>query len=271
MTSGRELLAELDDEVAHPLAAGPRRRPADRAVGRRAARATAPAARRSGRRPPAGSVERGPDRRQVLGAEPGLGGEVRQRRLRLAEGRAVLEPPGGQEVVGVVGPLPLVEIDDPPHAILVAVGVGDAPGAGRRRARRGFRTRWSATRRAASRYFFTRAGDIASDSAELSKPASLAGSTGNSRVGRMSTPVRSRIVWSYSALLSRRARTGPGSPAFRVASCLRTASIQSMTSRRSLGRRAAASPSPAASSPPRAAPGPAPSARRSRATASAVG
>ena len=103
------------------------------------------------------------------------------------------EAPGGQEVVGVVGPLPLVEIDDPPHAVLVAVGVGD------HRVRRegepsGFRTRWSATSRAASRYFFTRAGDMVSDSAELSKPASLAGSTGNSCVGRMSTPVRSRMV-----------------------------------------------------------------------------
>ena len=37
----------------------------------------------------------------------------------------MLEPPGGQEIVGVVGLLPLVEIDDPPHAVLVAVGVGD--------------------------------------------------------------------------------------------------------------------------------------------------
>ena len=34
-------------------------------------------------------------------------------------------------------------------------------------------------------------GDIASDSPELSKPAWLAGSTGNSFVGRMSTPVKS--------------------------------------------------------------------------------
>ncbi len=48
--------------------------------------------------------------------------------------------------------------------------------------------------RAASRYFFTSEGDIVNDSPELSKPASFAGSTGNSRVGRMSTPVRSRIV-----------------------------------------------------------------------------
>ncbi len=37
----------------------------------------------------------------------------------------MLELPGGLKVVGIVGPLPLVEIDDPPHAELVAVGVGD--------------------------------------------------------------------------------------------------------------------------------------------------
>jgi hypothetical protein len=48
--------------------------------------------------------------------------------------------------------------------------------------------------RAAARYFFTSDGDIASDSPELSKPAWLAGSTGNSFVGRISTPVRSRTV-----------------------------------------------------------------------------
>ena len=60
----------------------------------------------------------------------------------------------------------------------------------------GLSTRWSATRLAAVRYFLSRAGDIASDSPELSNPASFAGSTGNSFVGRMSTPVRSadRVV-----------------------------------------------------------------------------
>ena len=115
--------------------------------------------------------------------------------------------------------------------------VSASTGCGAKASPSGFRTRWSATRRAASRYFFTRAGDIASDSAELSNPASLAGSTGNSRVGRMSTPVRSRIVWSYSALLSRRAGTGPGSPAFRFASSLRTAPIQAIDLVAGLGRR----------------------------------
>src|SRR3981081_3252631 len=51
---------------------------------------------------------------------------------------------------------------------------------------------WSATSRLASRYFLTSAGDIASDSPELSKPAWLAGSTGNSLVGRGAAPLRAR-------------------------------------------------------------------------------
>ena len=79
--------------------------------------------------------QRGPDRRQVLRADPGLRGDVGQGRVRLAQGRAVLEAPGGQEVVGVVGRLPLVEVDDAADAVLVAVGVGDRPGAARRRTR----------------------------------------------------------------------------------------------------------------------------------------
>ena len=93
----------------------------------------------------------------------------------------------------------------------------------------GFSTRWSATSRAASRYFFSSAGDMASDSAELSKPASFAGSTGNSRVGRMSTPrqVADRVVVLGVAQPARRA-PGPGSPAFRSASWFRNAAIHSM-------------------------------------------
>jgi hypothetical protein len=91
------------------------------------------------------------------------------------------------------------------------------------------RTAWSATMRAAPRYFFTSAGDIANDSPELSKPSWLAGSTGNSLVGRRSTPVRSRMVLSCSALLSRRASTGPGSPACFFASCIRSSWIHATT------------------------------------------
>ena len=66
-----------------------------------------------------------PDRRQVLRADLRLRGDVGQRRVRLAERRPVLEAPRREEVVGQVGRLPLVEIDDPQHAVLVAVGVGD--------------------------------------------------------------------------------------------------------------------------------------------------
>ena len=50
---------------------------------------------------------------RYFAAEPRLGGEVGQRRLGLAQGRAVPVPPGREEVVGVVGRLPLVEVDDP--------------------------------------------------------------------------------------------------------------------------------------------------------------
>jgi hypothetical protein len=44
------------------------------------------------------------------------------------------------------------------------------------------------------------AGDIVTDSPELSNPAWLAGSTGNSRAGCMSMPVTSRIVQAFVAL-----------------------------------------------------------------------
>ena len=97
-------------------------------------------------------------------------------------------------------------------AVLVAVGVGDAPGAARRRTRRA--SGRGGRRPAAPPPGTSSPGPATSPAIRPScrSPASLAGSTGNSRVGRMSTPVRSRIVWSYSALLSRRAGTGPGSP-----------------------------------------------------------
>ena len=93
-------------------------------------------------------------------------------------------------------------------------------------------TRWSATYRAASRYFWKRAGDMLSDSAVLSNPSLFAGSTGNSRVGLMSTPVRSRMVLSYSALLSRLASTWPGSPACWLASRERISRSQRTTASR---------------------------------------
>ena len=51
-----------------------------------------------------------------------------------------------------------------------------------------------AYRNSKGEFWTSSAGDIDNDSPELSKPAVLAGSTGNSRVGCMSTPVRSRMV-----------------------------------------------------------------------------
>ena len=93
----------------------------------------------------------------------------------------------------------------------------------------GMKRTWSATNFAAWRYFATSAGDTASDSPVLSNPAALAGSTGKSRAGRMSTPVRSRTVASYSAFERRRGSTTPGSPALRSASRVRNASIHATT------------------------------------------
>ncbi len=190
---GREPLAKLDHEIAHPLAAGPRGLRSTSSPGGGSSRhidctaATGPTS-------SVGSVSNDQTVARYLALIPASAAKSASDAVGWPSAFAVLEPPGGQEIVGVVGPLPLVEIDDPPHAVLVAIGVGDHRVSGAKANPRGFRTRWSATNRAASRYFFTRAGDIASDSAELSKPASLAGSTGNSRVGRMSTPVRSRMV-----------------------------------------------------------------------------
>ena len=52
-------------------------------------------------------------RRQVAGADAGLGGEIGQGGGRPAERLAVPVAPGGEEEVGVVGPLSPVEVDDP--------------------------------------------------------------------------------------------------------------------------------------------------------------
>src|SRR6202012_5185502 len=50
-------------------------------------------------------------------------------------------------------------------------------------------------------------------SAALVNPSPAAPSAGNSRVPSRSTPVRSRMVASYSALLTPRTGTYPGAPA----------------------------------------------------------
>ncbi len=66
-----------------------------------------------------------PDRSQIPGTQPGFPGELIQGRLRLSQFGSVLVTPGGQEVVGVVDLMPLVEVDDPPDAKLVAIGIRD--------------------------------------------------------------------------------------------------------------------------------------------------
>ena len=98
----------------------------------------------------------------------------------------------------------------------------------------GRNTRWSAMSFEALRYFVSRAGEMSvRASAALVKPSPPAPSAGNSRVGRRSTPVSSRMVVSYSALLRRRNGTWPGSPAFARASSSRKLRIQATSNLRS--------------------------------------
>ncbi len=191
-TRGGIAFRSADDEIPHPLAIAPGLgQSVQGSAGsfRQSARNSA-----SGPASGPGSVSTDQIVARYLGLSLALAGELVQSGLRLAELLAVLVTPGRQEVIGVIDLMPPVEVDDPPDAVLVAVGVGDRGMGSEGRIRPACRTRWSATSRAAARYFLTRAGDMASDSPELSNPASFAGSTGNSRVGRMSTPVRSRIV-----------------------------------------------------------------------------
>ena len=121
---GDELPAQLDHEVAHPLAAG-RRFGGRIRLGVGQFVATAPGAQRSARRPRIGSVSIDQIVARYLRLSPASSAKPSSVRSGPAEGRAVLEPPGGEEVVGVIDLLPPVEVDDPLDAILVAVGVGD--------------------------------------------------------------------------------------------------------------------------------------------------
>ena len=93
----------------------------------------------------------------------------------------------------------------------------------------------AATSRAARWYRSTRPGVTGIASPTLAKPSPPTLSVGNSRtrVGRMSTPVRSRTALSYSVLLSRRSVTGPGSPARAAASASSAAATQPSSCSRS--------------------------------------
>ncbi len=105
---------------------------------------------------------------------------------------------------------------------------------GEKRNPSGSRTAWSAMSLAAPRYLLSSVGEMSERaSAALVNPSPAAPSAGNSRVGRRSTPVRSRIVPSYSVLLSRRSGTCPGSPARAWASASRKPRTQATSRFRS--------------------------------------
>ena len=116
-----------------------------------------------------------------------------ERLLRLPECISILELPCGVEVIRVVDVLVVIKIDDAVHAVLVSIGVGHNR---MRRKRDSFRHQNQMFNHLSCRaeVLLSSAGDMVSDSPELSKPASFAESTGNVLVGRMSAPVRSRMV-----------------------------------------------------------------------------
>ncbi len=64
-----------------------------------------------------------PDPVQVFGADPGVPGDIGERRVWPAQRGAMAIAPRGQKVIGVVQRLALVEIDDAVHRVLVAVFV----------------------------------------------------------------------------------------------------------------------------------------------------
>ncbi len=249
-------LAQADDRVAHLLALATGLGGL-RSDGRQRLPHRPQLDDRPGLRSDGGSGQDRLDRGQVLRAQAGLAGEVVQGGLRLAQLGAMTVPPGREEVVGVIHLVPAVEVDDPPDAILVAVGVGDG-GMGAKANPPGISTRWSATSRAAARYFLSRAGDIASDSPELSNPASFAGSTGNSR-GRPDVDARQvadRVIVFRVAEPARQDRTRITRIPPSLAALQRPDPLDDRAAARPL--RASASP-PRAASPPRpAAPTPAP-------------
>ena len=73
-------------------------------------------------------LERAPDRRQILCAALGhlhLGGDVGERGARFTEHRPMLVDPRGPEVIGVIGVLTIVEIDDLLDAVLIPIGLDE--------------------------------------------------------------------------------------------------------------------------------------------------
>ena len=107
---GHELAPQLDHEIPHPLAGGPRA-PRCPAFGRgkscHIAWSAAIGPTSSDR-----SVSVDQIVARYLRLSPRSSAKLVQRGIGLAQGGAVLESPGGEEVVGVIGLLPLVEVDD---------------------------------------------------------------------------------------------------------------------------------------------------------------
>ena len=210
---------------------------------RAAGLARATASRRSGRPPPAGSVKVDQIVARYRGLIPASMANSASEASRPAECLAVPETPGGQEIVGVVGPLPLVEVDDPADAVLVAVGVGDDRMRGEGETvgledevvgdpPRRFQVLLHQGRRHGQRF-----------APSCRSPPRWPGRRGTPGSAGCRRPSGRGSVWSYSALLSRRGGTGPGSPAFRAASPCGPPSIPSTTCRRASAG-AAVAPSP---------------------------
>src|SRR5258707_14765472 len=74
----------------------------------------------------------------------------------------------------------------------------------------GLRTTWSATWRAAGRYFRGRGSGMGGDSPELSKPPSLGGGAGDSRGGRGAKAGGRGVGGAYSGVVGRGGGGGRG-------------------------------------------------------------
>ena len=119
---GLKLSAQAYHQIAHPLAAGLRDIGRRLIGGRQFAPQLADGGERACIRP---GVRQGrPDQGKILHAQFSLGGIVAQFRIGLAKPVAPAIFPRGQEVVGEIDRVALVEIDDALDAVLVAIGLG---------------------------------------------------------------------------------------------------------------------------------------------------
>ncbi len=117
-----ELPPQPCDQVAQPLA--PRPRCVGRTGGRRRQFIPGLANGRQRADVRLGLGQGRPEQRQVLRTQASLGGESGQYRIGSAERRALPVLPGRKEIIRQIDVVPLVEIEDALHAVLVAVGFG---------------------------------------------------------------------------------------------------------------------------------------------------